>query len=101
MAKIALADAVALVRQELLQAMAMPDAAGFRFPVGQITLSFQVGLTGSGTGSAGLQLWVFELGAEGTYAKETIQSVTIVLDPPVDADGHGIKVASGRSELPN
>lgn len=52
MAKIALADAVALIRQELLQAMAMPDAGRLRFPVGQITLSFQVGLTRSGTGSA-------------------------------------------------
>lgn len=100
MSKVALADAVALVRQELLRAMATSDTTGLRFPVGQITLTFQVGLTRSGTGSAGLQLWVFELGAEGSVASETIQTVTVVLDPPVTRDGEGVKVHSSTAQLP-
>ncbi|MDG4784964.1 hypothetical protein O7626_03280 [Micromonospora sp. WMMD1102] len=100
MTKIALADAVALVRQELLQAMATTDASGIQFPVGQITLNFQVGLTMSGTGSTGLKLWVFELGAEGSYAREAIQQVTIVLDPPVIGDHEGIKIGSIAADLP-
>jgi hypothetical protein len=101
MNRIALSDAVALIRHELHQAMATPDATGLRFPVGEITLSFQVGLTRSGSGSAGLQLWVFELGADKSFAKETVQTVTIVLEPPVTADGEPIKVASSSDKLPD
>jgi hypothetical protein len=100
-AKIALSQAVALVRKELLDALTAPNASGLRFPVGQITLSLQIGLTTSATGSAGMDLWVLELGAEGSYAKETVQTVSIVLEPPVTAEGEGIKIASRSEVLPN
>lgn len=99
MSRLSLATAIAEVRRELRQAMdeADPD---FAFPVGQVTLSFQVGVTTSGSGSGKVKVWVLELGAEGSYARETIQTVAVVLEPPVDTAGNRLRVASERGELP-
>lgn len=52
------------------------------------------------SGSAGVKFWVVELGADGSYAKEEIQTVTVTLEAPVDRAGRPVKVIRNQSEKP-
>jgi hypothetical protein len=88
------------VRTELVRAIAQSAAEQIQFPVGQVTLQFQVGVTKSGRGAAGVDIWVAEFGAGGEIARETIQTITVVLEPPLDANGRPIKVASASGVKP-
>lgn len=98
--KISLAKAVAMVRQELSEAIIEGEDADLVFPVGQVTMSFQVGLTAAGTASGGVDLWVVDVKAEGAIGRESIQTVTIVLEPPVDRDGRPVKIKGVDTSLP-
>jgi hypothetical protein len=99
--KIDLVRAIDQVREELVRAVRAAGDREVQFPVGQVSLSFQVGFTESGTASGGLKLWVVELGAAGNYARESIQTVTITLEPPVTKDGRPVKVMSSVDQLPD
>jgi hypothetical protein len=99
--KIDLSTAVELVRRELHAAVAAGDGEQLRFPVGEITLTFQVGITTSASATGGVKLWVLELGAEGDYSRETIQTVTVTLQPPVDTHGRPVKVADRADRRPD
>jgi hypothetical protein len=99
--KIDLATAVSLVRREILEAVAAADDEQLRFPVGEITLTFQVGITTSAKTEGKAKLWVLELGAEGGYSRETVQTVAVTLQPPVDAEGRPVKVADRAPQRPN
>jgi Trypsin-co-occurring domain 2 len=61
----------------------MRDAAEdeIQFPVGSVQLEFHVGVTKAGEGTAGAKFWVVELGGKGSYAFESIQKVTVNLEP--------------------
>lgn len=100
MQNIGLADAIDRVRRELADAVANAAGEDIHFPVGQVTLEFQVGLTRSASGSAGVNVWVVELGTEGEYAKESVQTVTVVLEPPVSADGRPVRVVARSDAEP-
>jgi hypothetical protein len=92
MAEIGLEEAVAELRNELTQAMADAEGAAVRFPVKEITLQFQVGVTKTVGGQGGIKFWVLELGSSGQYANQTVHTITVVLGSPVDADGKPIKI---------
>jgi hypothetical protein len=94
MKQISLAETIAAVRAELAQAVQQGAGEDIQFPVGEVTLQFQVGVTRSAEGTAGVNVWVLELGGTGTYARESVQAVTVVLQPPVDPDGNPVKVSS-------
>ena len=99
-AEIGLVEAIDRVREELAAAVANGAGADIQFPVGEITLDFQVGLTKSTDGSGKINLYVLELGGRREYAHDTIQTVTVVLGPPVDASGDPIKVSGTAEEMP-
>jgi hypothetical protein len=98
--QIGLVDVVQALRSELARASAQAADADIRFPVGQITLEFQVGVTRSAEAQGGIRFWVLELGTAAGVATESVQKVTIVLEPPVDAYGQPIKVTSAETEKP-
>jgi hypothetical protein len=100
MTEIGLTEAIAELRYELGKAMADAEDEAVRFPVGEVTLQFQVGVTKAAEGSGGVKFWVLGLTASGHYAKETVQTLTVVLGPPVDADGRAIKVQSRTMAKP-
>jgi hypothetical protein len=100
MQDIGLAEALAALRQEFARAVIEGEDSAVQFPVGQVTLEFQVGVTRSGEGKAGIQFWVIELGASGKYSAESMQKVTVKLEPPVDRLGQGIRVVGDMQEKP-
>ncbi|HEU4948421.1 MAG TPA: trypco2 family protein [Kribbella sp.] len=93
MEKVGLAETVEAVRQELAIAVARAADAGIRFPVGEVRLEFQVGVTKAAEGSAGVKFWVAELGAGTSYANESLQKVTITLGAPVDRAGRRVLIS--------
>jgi hypothetical protein len=98
--EIGLVDVVQALRTELARASSEAVDAPVQFPVGQVTLEFQVGVTRSAEAKGGVRFWVLELGASAGVASESVQKVTIVLEPPVDADGRPIKVGAAGEEKP-
>jgi hypothetical protein len=100
MNRIPLAETIAAIRTELRSAVVLAAGETVQFPVGQITLEFQVGVTKSTEGTAGVNVWIFEAGAGGTYAREAVQKVTIILESPLDERGEPIKVASAQLQRP-
>lgn len=100
MTELGLAEAIEQVRQELRQAMAASVDAGIQFPVGQVTLEFQVGIKKTGEGSGKVKVWVLEAGAGRKVEHDEVQKVTVVLQPPVDPSGNPIKVAADSQAKP-
>jgi Trypsin-co-occurring domain 2 len=98
--KIGLADAVDGLRAELSEAMARARDQEIQFPVGEVHVEFQIGVTREGEGKAGLKVWVVELGAGGSYSRESVPKVTVSLEPPVTADGQRVKVHRDLDQKP-
>ncbi|WP_034593400.1 trypco2 family protein [Hamadaea tsunoensis] len=98
--QIGLVDVVQALRSELARASALATGEDIQFPVGQITLEFQVGVTTSAEARGGVRFWVLELGAQAGVSAESVQKVTIQLDPPVDAYGRPVRVSAGETEKP-
>lgn len=80
--------------------MGKGEGAEIGFPVGQVQLEFQVVVTRHGGGEGRLKFWVLEFGADGSYAKEQVQKITVTLDPPVDKAGNRVKVSAQETEDP-
>jgi Tfp pilus assembly PilM family ATPase len=98
--RIPLAQTIEAVRRELAESVRSAACADIQFPVGEVTLEFQVGVTKAGEGSIGVNVWVVEMGAGGSHSRETAQTVTISLGAPVDQQGRPIKVSSLSSDKP-
>lgn len=96
-----MAETIAALRAELIEAMNQSAGAEVQFPVGQVQLEFQVGVTRQGDGSAGVKFWVLEFGAKGSYASEQVQRVTVTLEPPIGRDGLTVKVLTQETEGPS
>jgi hypothetical protein len=90
--KIGLSDAVDALRAELSDAIAQAQDQQIQFPVGEIRVEFQIGVTREAEGRGGLKVWVGELGGGGSYTRESVQKITVSLGPPVTADGESVKV---------
>lgn len=91
MAEIGLVEAIATLREELAEAVEEGTNQDIQFPVGQIDLEFQVGVTRDVHGGGKLRFWVLELGADAGYAAQTVQKVTISLGA-VTADNETVKI---------
>ncbi|MFC8350351.1 trypco2 family protein [Streptomyces sp. NPDC057280] len=100
MSELGLAEAVETIRDELRLAIA-GAASDIQFPVGQVTLEFQVGLKKTAEADGKVKVWVLQFGAGGKVEHDAVQKVTIVLEPPVDTNGDPIKVSSGSQSKPN
>ncbi|TQJ89326.1 trypco2 family protein [Streptomyces sp. SLBN-31] len=74
---VGLADAVAALRRELLNAMQEGDRAPMRFRLAPIELSMQVAISKEANGNIGWHV----LGLGGKYSSATTQTLTLRLEP--------------------
>jgi hypothetical protein len=98
--KIGLAQTVEALREELSDAVRRAALEDIQFPVNEVELEFQVGVTWDAEASGKVRFWVLELGTGGSRAQETVQRVTLKLGPPTDRSGEPIKVARRMAEEP-
>lgn len=100
MEHIGLKETIAALRAELSDAMTAGANEPIQFPVGLVQLEFHVGVTKDATAKAGVKFWVVELGAEGSYTQESIQKVVVNLEPPIDREGHPVRIQGGFDKEP-
>jgi hypothetical protein len=93
---VGLADALEQLRAELSSAREKAAGTPMQFPIETLTVELKVGITQSRGGKAGFVVPFVgvELGGSAERSGETLQTVTLVLGPPVDQHGNPIKVAS-------
>ena len=95
-----LADAIGLLRDELLKARAAGGDSDIQLPVESMTVQLQVAATRIRDGKAGFSVPIVnvELGGSAGWQRETMQAVTVVFAGPVDHEGNPVKVAQRSSE---
>jgi hypothetical protein len=76
-----LADTIAAVRRELGVAQQAGVGQPVQFRAGPVELEFEVAVTRTGGGQAGVQLWVVTLGAKGELEHATTQRIKVTLQP--------------------
>jgi hypothetical protein len=96
-----LAEAIELLRNELLRARAAGADSTIQLPVESMTVELTVTATRSVDGKAGFTVPVVGLRAGGGGAREhgSEQKVTVVFGGPVDRDGNPQPVASATDVL--
>lgn len=87
MARIALAEMIEELRNELQTAVAAGQGKDVRFALGEVTLEAQVEVAKEGKGEAGVKFWLAEIGASGTASKAVTQKIVLKLEPVVGATG--------------
>lgn len=92
---IGLADAIGMLREELLKARATGAGSDIQLPVESMTVVLTVEATKSFDGKAGFKVPVveLELGGGGSRERSSGQTVTVVFGEPVDRQGRPVKVA--------
>ena len=90
-----LADAIGLLRDELLAARAAGAGSDIQLPVESMTVELKVTATRSVDGKAGFKVPIvdLELGGGTGRGHGSEQTVTVVFGGPVDRDGRPVKVA--------
>ena len=97
---VGLADAIGMLRDELLKARAAGAGSDIQLPVESMTVVLTVEATRSLDGKAGFKVPVveLELGGGGSRQRSSGQTVTVVFGEPVDRDGRPVKVASASDK---
>ena len=95
-----LADAIGLLRDELLEARAAGASSDIQLPVESMTVQLKVTATKSMDGKAGFKVPVvdLELGGGAGQQHGSEQTVTVVFGGPVDRDGRPVKVAQESAQ---
>jgi hypothetical protein len=88
-----LADTIAAVRRELSLAQAAGQGQPVQFRTGPVELEFEVAVTRSGGGQAGVQLWVLTLGAKGELGQASTQRIKVTLQPVNPETGQDARIA--------
>lgn len=98
--RLGLADAIGLLRDELLRARAAGAESDIQLPVESMTVELTVTATRSLDGRAGFTVPVMGLQLGGGAARErgSEQKVTVVFGGPVDRAGNPVKVVQQASE---
>jgi Trypsin-co-occurring domain 2 len=91
-----LADTITAVRRELSMAQAAGQGQPIQFRTGPVELEFEVAVTRTGGGQAGVQLWVLTLGGKGELAHATTQRIKITLQPVSPETGEDAQVGDVR-----
>lgn len=96
-----LANAIEMLRGELLEARAAGGDSDIQMPVESMTVVLKVMATRSVDGKAGFKIPFVELevGGGGGRERGAEQTVTIVFGGPVDRDGRPVKVAQATNEV--
>jgi hypothetical protein len=97
---VGLADAIGMLRDELLKARAAGADSDIQLPVESMTVVLTVEATRSLEGKAGFKVPVveLELGGGGSRERSSGQTVTVVFGQPVDRDGRPVKVAQASDK---
>ena len=90
--RIGLAETIEALRAELAEAEKKGQGDDVRFRVGPISLEFHVGVQREGGVEGKLRFWVVELGATGRYTTESIQKISVTLNPVRD-DGTVVELS--------
>ena len=90
-----LADAIGALRNALVQAMWDSQNSRVRFRIEPVELTVQVGVTRTGTGSAGIKWHVLALGGELSHQSQATQTLRVRL-APVLFDENGIELAAAE-----
>jgi hypothetical protein len=95
-----LADAIGLLRDELLEAQAAGAGSDVQLPVESMTVVLKVAATRSVDGKAGFKVPIVELevGGGGSQERGSEQTVTVVFSGPVDREGRPVKVAQESAQ---
>lgn len=95
-----LSDAIAILRDELLNAQEQGADADIQLPISSMTVELAVHATREAGGKAGFRVPVIsvEVGGGATFGHGSEHTVTVVFDGPVDRNGNPVKVASGSSK---
>lgn len=93
--EIALADAVAVVRDELLEAAARGEGSGLVFEVEQVQLEFTVELRKDAGTKAGFKAWVVSGQSEHSSSGSKGHRVAVTLHPH-QRDGRGEVLVAGE-----
>ena len=91
-----LADTIAAVRRELSTAQAAGRGQPVQFRTGPVELEFDVAVTRTGGGQAGVQLWVLTLGGKGELGHATTQRIKVTLQPVNPETGEDAQVTDAR-----
>jgi Trypsin-co-occurring domain 2 len=91
-----LADTIAAVRRELSSAQAAGQGQPILFRTGPVELEFEVAVTRSGGGQAGVQLWVLTLGGKAELANATTQRIKVTMQPVDPETGEDARIADTR-----
>ena len=91
-----LADTIAAVRRELSAAQAAGQGQPVQFRTGPVELEFEVAVTRTGGGQAGVQLWVLTLGGKGELGQATTQRIKVTLQPVDPETGEDARIADAR-----
>lgn len=93
--KVDLADAIEALRAALVQAMQGGKHSRVRFQVEPVELTVHVGVTRTGTGSAGVKWHILTIGGERSRQAEAAQTLKVRL-APVFFDERGNEMAPGE-----
>ncbi|MET8654193.1 trypco2 family protein [Nocardia aurea] len=96
--EIELADAVEVVRDELLAAVARRCEPDIEFVVGPVELSFELELRRDAKAKLGFKAWVVAGDVEAGVAKTTRHRVTVTLTPR-SHNGEDVRVGSDHFDL--
>ena len=91
-----LGDTIAAVRRELSAAQENSVGQPIVFQAGPVELEFEVAVTRTGGGQAGVQLWVLTLGGKGELAHATTQRIKVTLQPVNPENGQDAQIADAR-----
>jgi hypothetical protein len=96
-----LAEAIGVLRDELLRARAEGAGSAVQLPVESMTVELTVTASRSVDGKAGFMVPFVEVGLGGglTRGRGAEQRVTVVFSGPVDQQGRPVKVARSGDEL--
>jgi Trypsin-co-occurring domain 2 len=97
---VGLADAIGMLRDELLAARAAGGNSEIQLPIESMTVVLTVEATRSFDGKAGFKVPVveLELGGEASRERSSGQTVTVVFGQPVDRGGRPVKVARASDQ---
>ena len=88
-----LADTIAAVRRELSAAQAAGAGQPVQFRTGPVELEFEVAVTRTGGGQAGVQLWVLTLGGKAELGQASTQRIKVTLQPVNPETGEDARIA--------
>jgi hypothetical protein len=75
-----LAEAIAALRTELMQAWTDAQNKSLRFRMAPVELTVEAAVTWTGTGTTGIKWWLFEAGGEVSREKAVTQTIKLTLD---------------------